>query len=168
MSEDMRKNLKDMLDELDRYFEDFENDIQDAVRERLAGTKIFSKPFVAGFQMRMGPEGKPTVQFFGDNPQQGDGARSPLTEQIVDQKGGTLKLVMDMPGVEKGDIEISATEDSTGVKAEKGPRKYGAQVALKAKVDPDTGKAEFKNGVLEISFSLRDKANKAYRRVNVV
>jgi len=168
LSEDMRKNLKDMLDELDRYFEDFENDIQDAVRERLAGTKIFSKPFVAGFQMRMGPEGKPTVQFFGDNPQQGDGARSPLTEQIVDQKGGTLKLVMDMPGVEKGDIEISATEDSTGVKAEKGPRKYGAQVALKAKVDPDTGKAEFKNGVLEISFSLRDKANKAYRRVNVV
>ena len=168
MSEDTRKTLKDMLDELDRYFEDFENDMQRAVRERLAGTRVFSKPFVAGFQMKIGPEGKPSVQFFGDNPQQGDGARSPLTEQIVDQKAGTLKLVMDMPGVEKGDIQISATEDSTNVKAEKGPRKYGAEVAFRAKVDPDTGKAEFKNGVLEISFSLKDKANKAFRRVNVV
>ncbi len=168
MSEDTRKTLKDMLDEVDRYFEDFENDIQDAVRERLAGTRLFSKPFVAGFQMRIGPEGKPSVQFFGDNPQQGDGARSPLTEQVIDQKSGTVRLVMDMPGVEKGDIQITATEDSTGVKAERGTRKYGAEVSLRAKVDPDTGKAEFKNGVLEISFSLKDKNNKASRRVNVV
>jgi HSP20 family protein len=168
MSEDMRKNLRDMLDELDRYFEDFENDVQDAIRDRLAGTKLIAKPFVAGFQMRIGPEGKPSIQFFGDNPQQGDGARSPLTEQIVDEKTGTLRLVMDMPGVEKSDIQVTATEDSASVKAERGPRKYGAQVAFRVKVDPDTGKAEFKNGVLEISFSLRDKANKAYRRVNVV
>jgi len=164
----MRKNLRDMLDELDRYFEDFENDVQDAIRDRLAGTKLFAKPFVAGFQMRIGPEGKPSIQFFGDNPQQGDGARSPLTEQIMDEKAGILRLVMDMPGVEKSDIQVTATEDSASVKAERGPRKYGAQVAFTVKVDPDTGKAEFKNGVLEISFSLRDKANKAYRRVNVV
>jgi len=168
MSEDMRKNLRDMLDELDRYFEDFENDMQDAVRQRLSGTKLFSKPFVAGFQMRVSPEGKPSIQFFGDNPQQGDGYRSPMSEQIVDGKAGTLRLVMDLPGVEKGDIEITATEESAGVKAEKGSRKYKTEVALRAKVDPDTGKAEFRNGVLEILFSLKDKANKAYRRVNVV
>ena len=168
MSDDMRKNLRDMLDELDRYFEGFENDMQLAVRERLAGTRILSKPFVVGFQMKFGPEGKPSIQFFGDNPQHGDGARSPMNEQIIDQKAGALRLVMDMPGVEKGDIQITATEDSTAVKAERGPRKYGAEVALKAKVDPDSGKAEFRNGVLEISFSLKDKANKAFRRVNVV
>lgn len=168
MSEDMRKNLRDMLDELDRYFEDFENDIQDAVRERLTDAKLFSRPFVAGFQMRIGPEGKPSLQFFGDNPQQENGYRSPMNEQIVDEKAGTLKLVMDMPGVEKGDIEVTAAEESTGVEAQRGNRKYKAQVALRAKVDPDTGKAEFKNGVLEISFSLKDKNNKAFRRVNVV
>ena len=168
MTEDMRKNLKDMLDELDKYFEEFENDVQDAVRQRLAGTKLFSKPFVAGFQMRMGPEGKPSIQFFGDNPQQGDGFRSPMSEQVVDNKAGTLRLVMDMPGVEKSDIQITATEDSTAVKAERGARKYSAEITHRVKADPDTGKAEFKNGVLEISYSLRDKANKAFKRVNVV
>ena len=52
MSDDSRKTLRDMLDEIDRYFEEFEKDIQDAVRERLSGTKFLSKPFVAGFQMR--------------------------------------------------------------------------------------------------------------------
>jgi len=55
MSDDTRRNLRDMLDELDRYFEELEKDIQDAVRERSAGTKLFSKPFVAGFQLRIGP-----------------------------------------------------------------------------------------------------------------
>lgn len=164
----MRKNLKDMLDELDRYFEEFENDMQEAIKERFTMPKALAKPFVAGFQMRMSPEGRPSIQFFGDNPQQGDGYRSPLNEQIVDEKAGVLRLVMDMPGVEKGDIEISASEDSVGTKAERGVRKYKTQVALRAKIDPDTGKAEFKNGVLEISFSLRDKPNKAFRRVNVV
>jgi len=168
MGEDMRKNLKDMLDELDRYFEEFENDVQDAVRQRLSSTKVFSRPFMAGFQMRVGPEGKPSIQFFGDNPTQGDSFRSPLTEQVVDEKAGTLRMVMDMPGVEKGDIENTAAEESVAVKAERGPRKYRAEASLRAKVDQDTGKAEFKNGVLEISFSLRDKANKAFRRVNVV
>jgi HSP20 family protein len=168
MSEDMRKNLRDMLDELDRYFEDFENDIQDAMRQRFAGAKPFSKPFVAGFQMRIGPEGKPSIQFFGNNPLQADGSRSPMSEQIVDERAGTLRVVMDMPGVEKEDIQITAAEESVGVKAERGQRKYGTEVNLRAKVDPDTGKAEFKNGVLDISFSLKDKANKAFRRVNVV
>ena len=168
MSEDMRKNLRDMLDELDRYFEDFENDIQDAMKQRFAGAKPFSKPFVAGFQMRIGPEGKPSIQFFGNNPLQGDGSRSPMSEQIVDEKAGILRVVMDLPGVEKEDIQITAAEESLGVKAERGQRKYGSEVTLRAKVDPDTGKAEFKNGVLDISFSLKDKANKAFRRVNIV
>ena len=40
MSEDMRKNLRDMLDELDRYFEEFENDVQDAVRQRLSSMSL--------------------------------------------------------------------------------------------------------------------------------
>ncbi len=168
MSDDSRRNLRDMLDELDRYFEELEKDIQDAVRERISGTKLFSKPFVAGFQMRMGPEGKPSVQFFGDNPQQTDGFRSPMTEQFLDEKTGTLRLVVDMPGVEKKDIEVSATEGSAVVKAERENRKYRAEVAFKARVDPDSGKAEYRNGVLEISFSFRDKTNKAFRRVNVV
>ena len=168
MSEDLRKNLKDVLDELDRYFEDFENDLQDTIRSHFSSSKLLSKPFMAGFQMRVGPEGKPSIQFFGDNPTQGDSFRSPLTEQVVDEKAGTLRLVMDMPGVEKGDIAITAAEESVAVKAERGPRKYRAEASLRAKVDQDTGKADFKNGVLEISFSLRDKANKAFKRVNVV
>jgi HSP20 family protein len=167
-NEDRRRNLRDMLDELDRYFEELERDIQEAVRGALAEGGILARPFVAGFSMKVGPEGRPSIEFFGDDPQANDGYRSPIHEQILDEKQGTLKLVFDIPGVEKEGIQISATESSVLVTAEGGNRKYKSEVRLRSEVDPDTGKAEYRNGVLEISFSLRDKANKGYRRVSVV
>lgn len=168
MSDDRRKNLREMLDELDKYFEGFEKDIQEAVRNSLSAARSPNKPFVAGFSFRLGPEGKPTIQFFGDNPAQNDGYRSPMSEQIIDEKNGVLRIVLDMPGVEKSDIQVDATEESAVIKAERGNRKYRAEIALKAEVKPDDGKAEYKNGLLEISFSLKDKANKGFKRVNIV
>ena len=165
--EDRRRNLRDMLDELDRYFEELEKDLQNSMRRAFGEGKQLSVPFVGGFSMKMGPEG-PSIQFFGDNPRQSDGFRSPLTEQVVDEKNGSLRIVVDLPGVNKENIEISATERGVSVKAEQDARRYRAEIPLRAEVDPDTGNAECKNGVLEITFSLRDKSNKGARRVRVV
>lgn len=168
MSEDKRKSLRDVLDELDRYFEEFEKEIRDFAREGVSNTRVLSKPFVAGFEMKIGPGGRPSVQYFGDHAVRGNGYRVPLAEQTLDEKAGLLRLLLDMPGVEKKDIEISAKDESVVVTAERDSRKYKAEIQLRSQVEPDSGKAEFKNGVLEISFSLKDKANKGYRRVNVV
>jgi HSP20 family protein len=168
MSDDNRKNLRDMLDELDKYFEDMEKEIEVAVRDSVSkGHQFFSRPFVAGMQFRMGPEGKPSVQFFGDKPQS-EGFRAPMHEQILDEKNGTLKLVIELPGVEKSDIEVSVAENKVGVKAEVGTRKYRTEIQLRADVDPESGKAEYNNGVLEISLNLKDKTNKGFRRLSVV
>ena len=167
MSEDNRKTLRDVMDELDDYFEVLERDIQEAVRKSMDSAK-FGKPFVAGFSFRMGPEGKPSIQVFGDNPVRHDGFRSPINEQILDEKNGVLRLVLEMPGVEKSDIKVEATEDTAVITAENDGRKYRAEIGLKSPVMPDSGRAEYRNGILEISFSLKDKANKDFRRVNVV
>lgn len=165
--EDKRKNLRDMLDELDRYFEELEKDLQNSMRRALGEGRLMTGPVVGGFAMKMGPDG-PSIQFFGDNLHQSDGFRAPLTEQVVDDKTGSLRIVVDLPGVDKENISVSATERSVVVKAEQATRRYRSELDLKAEVDPDTGKAEYKNGVLEILFSLRDKSNKGARRVRVV
>ena len=159
--------MRDFLDELDDYFEDFEREIQEVVRRSIDSTE-FGGPYVSGFSFKMGPEGKPSIQVFGDSPIHHDGFRSPINEQVVDDKTGKLRLLLEMPGVEKDDISVDATEESAVITAENDGRKYRAELGLKAPVKPDTGVAEYKNGILEISFSLKDKANKGYRRVNVV
>jgi HSP20 family protein len=168
MSEDRRKELRDMLDEVDRYFEGFQKEVEDALKNSIFGAEHMAKPFIAGFSFNLGPEGKPSVQLFGNDPVRGDGFRSPIIEQVVDEKNGKLRLLLEMPGVEKEDIKVEATEESAVVTAEREDRKYRAELGLKTPVRPESGKAEYKNGMLEISFSLKDKANKGFRRVNVV
>ena len=167
MSEDNRKTLRDVLDELEDYFESLEGEIQEAVKKGMDSAN-FGKPFIAGFSFNLGPEGKPSVQMFGNNPVVGDGVRSPINEQVVDDKNGTLRLLLEIPGVEKDDISVETTEETAIVTAENDGRKYRAEIGLKSPVRADSGKAEYKNGILEISFSLKDKTNKGFRRVNVV
>jgi len=50
---------------------------------------------------------------------------------------------------EKGNGEISVNID-----AEHGEKKYHANVSIQHKVDKDSAKASYKNGVLELKFSL--------------
>jgi HSP20 family protein len=166
LSEDKRKNLRDVLDELDKYIEEMEKQVQEAWMDSL--NHLETHPFVSGFSFRMGPGGKPSVQVFGDRLLDQDGYRAPLSEQILDEKNRTLRLVLDMPGVEKDDIKVDATSDSVVVMAERGTRKYKADLTLKSEIKSNSGRAEYKNGVLEISFSLKDKPNKDFKRVDVV
>jgi HSP20 family protein len=166
VSEDNRKTMRDLMDELDDYFEDLEREIQEAVKRGFDSTKF--APFVAGFAFNVGPEGKPSIQVFGDSPMAQNGFRSPINEQVVDSKGGLLRIILEMPGVEKQDIKVDATEETAVITAENAQKKYRAELDLKAPVKPDSGRAEYKNGMLEISFSLKDKANKGFKRVNVV
>ena len=167
-SGDRRRDMRDMLDELDKYFEDFERDIENTVRNAFFGRDRQSRPFIAGFTFNMGPEGKPSVQIFGNNPVRKDGFRSPINEQVVDEKNGLLRVILEMPGVEKEDINVDAAEEKAVVTAERGEKHYRAELSLKAPVKSDSGRAEYKNGMLEISFSLKDKPNKGFRRVDVV
>ena len=168
MSEE-RKNLRDMLNELDRFFEDFEKAMEQTIRESVTtGQKAFSKPVVAGMAMGLGPEGKPRIQFFGDNLIGPDGFRAPIYEQIVSEKDGNLRLLVELPGVDKDDVQISALEEKLSIEAAKGDRKYRAEIALQRAIDPDSGSASYANGILEIVFKLRDNTNKGYRRVTVV
>jgi HSP20 family protein len=123
VSEDRRKYLRDVLDEFDRYFDDFEKSIEDAIKSSVnTGQKAFSRPVVTGMAMGFSPEGKPRVQFFGDNLIGPDGFRAPIYEQTVNDKDGTLRLVVELPGVEKEDVQISALEDRISLDAQKGGR----------------------------------------------
>jgi HSP20 family protein len=158
-----------MLDDLDRYFDDFERSVEDVIKTSInTGQKVFSRPVVAGMAMGVGPEGKPSIQFFGDNLIGPDGFRAPIYEQLVDDAQGTLRLLIELPGVEKEDVQVSALDDKVTLQAERGERRYRVEVRLQREIDAESGTASYKNGLLEISFNIKDKTNKGYRRVTIV
>ena len=63
-----------------------------------------------------------------------------------------IVFTIDMPGVEKKDIDITVLEHSILVKSESNGRKYNYARKFKPSVDENSASATFKNGVLDISI----------------
>ena len=63
-----------------------------------------------------------------------------------------IVFTIDMPGVEKKDIDITVLEHSILVKSESNGRKYNYARKFKPSVDENTATATFKNGVLDITI----------------
>ncbi len=118
-----------------------------------AGT--VSGPFYYGYTMTVGPDGKPVVKEYG-NVKPGllptSDTREPLVDPIVDEKEKVVKLIAEMPGVEKKDVKIVVDGKLVNIDAEHGEKKYHAKVPIKHKVDENSVKASYKNGILEIIF----------------
>ena len=68
-----------------------------------------------------------------------------------------IVFTIDMPGVQKKDININIEPNAISVKAENGgKRKYNYSRKFKPTIDVDSAKATFKNGVLDITVSKID------------
>jgi len=70
----------------------------------------------------------------------------------VDDKEKLVRLIVEMPGVEKKDVKIVVDGKIVNIDAERGDKKYHAKVPLTHKVDENSVKASYKNGILEIIF----------------
>ena len=116
-----------------------------------------SGPFYYGYTMTIGPDGKPVVKEYGNVKPSllpTSDTREPFVDILVDEKQKVLKLVAEMPGVEKKDVKVVVDDKTVNIDAEHGEKKYHAKVPIQHKVDKDSAKASYKNGVLELKFSL--------------
>jgi len=78
-----------------------------------------------------------------------------------------IVFTIDMPGVSKKDIDINIEEHSITVKAENGgKRKYNYSRKFKPAVDPDSAKATFTNGVLDITV-VKTESKPSGRKVAI-
>ena len=116
-----------------------------------------SGPLFYGYTMTVGPDGKPSVQEYEnvkpDRPHISD-AREAIVDTIVDEKEKVVKLIAEMPGVEKTDVKILVDKNVVDITAEHGEKKYHCKVPLQHKVDENSGKATYKNGILQLIFKL--------------
>jgi len=157
--DDLNKMMEDMFKEMTRDLP------RDLFRERRLPNGTVRKeygPFVYGYSMTMGPDGKPVIREFGNVkpsarptslgvPRPGlevKEEREPLVDAI--DEGETVRVIAELPGVEKSDINLNCTGASLSIRVDTPKRKYHKELDLPAEVDPDTSKASYKNGVLEV------------------
>jgi len=147
----------DIFDELDREFEEMEKNISkmfEDMRKASVEGQGEEGPYVYGFSMRVGPDGRPHVEEFGNIPgREGEEIstdREPLTDVIEGER--EISVIAELPGIGKKDIDLSATEDSLRIRVDTPERKYHKELRLPVRVKPDTTKASYKNGVLEVKL----------------
>ena len=174
-------------DEFDSLFKQMSNSFMnlDDVFEMLKNAGNMSGPIFYGYTMTTGPDGKPVVNEYGNVkpdtlPTAGSCGcasqshepiaekREPLIDTLVDEKEKTLKVVAEMPGVEKSDVNVVVGADKIiHIDAERGEKKYHVKVPINHKVDAESPKATYKNGILELVFKLEDEKSGG-KTVNVL
>ncbi len=154
---DIDRIFREMEKRMEEEFKNFTEKVpKDYVKERKlpdgSTVKEFG-PFVYGYSMRIGPDGKPEIQQFGNIKKSLKGPevkeeREPLVD-VVDANG-EIRVVVELPGVEKTDIKLHGTEESLEISVDTEQNKYYKEVKLPAKVKVREAKSTYKNGVLEV------------------
>ena len=144
--------------EIDEVFRDFERMFERHMKWPLKGE--VKGPFIYGFSVTAGPDGRPRIREFGNVKPTLFGPRiREEREPLVDvyETKDEVKVVAELPGVEKEDIQLHGTEDSLTILVDTAERKYYREVKLPAKVDPKAAKTTYKNGVLEVTLPKKNK-----------
>lgn len=155
--------IKDFLND-----ENIQRDIQRMAEEMM---KMFSnvqpgKPYVHGFKVDIGPDGKPRIKDFGNKTTktpEGDiisDEIEPLADIIEDDK--KVSVTVEIPGVEKNDIDLKATDTTLHIHVDTPKKKYHKEIDLPCNIKPNTTKATYKNGVLDVVLKRKNKNDKGY------
>lgn len=183
----MRERMFMPFSEIDRMFREMEREIEEMmkefekglpkslVRERATpeGVRVREYgPFIWGYTMTIGPDGKPVIREFGNIRPGLIGAppkptlnvqeyREPLVDVVETDK--EVKVVAELPGVEKDQIDVYATEDRLTISVDTPERKYYKELELPAEVDPSTAKTKYRNGILEVVLKKVSKKPKGVK-----
>ena len=163
------------------------NASQELVREYQTsdGAKVREVgPLVYGYSMTIGPDGKPKVREFGNvkspnqlgvtatmgkatksSSQQISAEREPLVDLNTTDK--EVKVILEIPGVKKEDIKISAFDEVVEVTANNTQRKYHKTIDLPKEANPQTVKSRYQNGILEITFGKKENTKPKGKEIKI-
>jgi HSP20 family protein len=120
------------------------------------------KPVVHGYKIEFGPDGKPQIEDFGNRSIRSPEGVPTISEEIeprtdIIEGENDVAITVEIPGVEKEDINLVATEDTLEIKVDSPKRKYHKRIDLPCNVKSKSTKATYKNGILDIVLDKKEK-----------
>ena len=127
--------MRDDRDDRDDPFDEFFEEIERMMNEMMGGNADFR------FQ-----QGSPS--------RTGSGTDRGGHDAHVDvhETDGEVRVVADIPGVRKEDIDLRCDGETLTLRARGESREYEDQVSLPTAVDEHSASATYNNGILEVTF----------------
>ena len=108
-----------------------------------------------GYTMWQGPDGVKHVKEFGNSGSRmnaiGPSGKEPFTD--VSEEKNVVRVVAEIPGVQKQDIDLSCNGNVLGIKVDTPSREFEKDLALPCDVDVSSAHAEYNNGLLEVTLN---------------
>src|ERR671914_581161 len=194
---DIPRQFEQMRQGMERMFQEQFRDIEETkipkelIKEYQTpeGAKVREVgPLVYGYSMTVGPDGRPKVREFGNAKslfgQRGisagitggaaatlgkpliAGEIEPLSDITTTDKD--VKVVVEMPGINKKDIKISAYDSSVEISTTNtSERKYRSVIELPPETNTETVKSTYNNGILEITFKKKEQTKPKGKEIKV-
>ena len=128
-------------------------EMMDMMTERTLRDNEDLEPFVYGFSMRTGQDGRPVFQRFGDavgnSESVGNGVSRESLSDII-ERGDTISVTVELPGIEKDAIDVDIDGRRMTINVDDQHRRIRKEIELPCGVDGESVKATFMNGVLEV------------------
>jgi HSP20 family protein len=87
--------------------------------------------------------------------------REPLVDVVSSDK--EVRVIAEMPGVSKEDIDVTVNDKSLIISVDKEERRYYKELDLPGVVDPKGAKSTYNNGVLEVTVPLKSRGGRGVR-----
>ncbi|MHA1754578.1 MAG: archaeal heat shock protein Hsp20 [Candidatus Odinarchaeia archaeon] len=160
--DEIKKMRDEMINEIKKMFEDplLDQDYAEVFKS--------SQPLVYGYSIYIGPDGIPVIKEYGNfKPNQRPtvkklGRFEPYIDTIIDKEKKTFTLTAEIPGVDKKDISISVADGKVKIKSTTKGREFEKEIPLEAQIDPESIKASYKNGILEISAKIKEETDNEF------
>ncbi|MFP3220033.1 MAG: archaeal heat shock protein Hsp20 [Candidatus Marsarchaeota archaeon] len=179
MSERRRDRERDWFDELMDEFERISEEadamidsIFDEAKGRIRREDFSFGPYIYGFSVSVGPDGKPVFKQFGNVKPSRRGlletkAIEPYYDVMEDKKNNQIKVYIEMPGVSKEQIHLTADENELHVEAKGEHKEYEADIPLDVPVDVSSASATYNNGVLEVTLKPKEPLQKPGNEIKI-
>lgn len=153
-----KKNEGEWFSGFEREFEEIEVIISQMIQKMMDKKNVpKNQPLIMGFAMKFNENGEPSVQEF-DNFWDDAGIEiseiEPLVQiQNLDQ---TILLTVELPGVQKQDIDLNCRQNTIIVSALNEKGNYYKKIRLPERIHPNQTKARFNNNILEIELVKKE------------
>jgi len=150
-----RGDWDDIFDEFDSEFAGMRDRFDELLGRFMSGDLGKEEnPLIYGFSMRLGPDGTPMINEFGNTVgakapgDREEALREPLTDVIESED--KVRVIVELPGVEKKDIKVDAADRTLDIDVNNPQKRFSKHIDLPCDVLPESAKANYKNGVLEV------------------
>lgn len=156
------------------FFEDFGSELFDNLEEMIEAlleNMGESVPFIYGFSIIRCPEEDHEYREFEKAPEYFEDEENLFLSEIRDplidifESEDLVYVLAELPEVKKEDFLLNATAQNLDLRVI-GASEYSQVIELPARVDPNSAKASYKNGVLEVIFRRCDEEKPVEIKIN--